>query len=86
MAFTPKKIMHSDSQDENVLYEYGTKDDSGKWTFDLFRNIGDIAGQATMLKFKNDEFEINFNGYKVYGSKNKNDLIKSETSGGNSGD
>lgn len=77
---------NSDSQDENVLYEYGTKDDSGKWTFDLFRNIGDIAGQATMLKFKNDEFEINFNGYKVYGSKNKNDLIKSETSGGNSGD
>lgn len=47
---------NSDSQDENVLYEYGTKDDSGKWTFDLFRNIGDIDGQATMLKFKNDEF------------------------------
>lgn len=77
---------NSDSQDENVLYEYGTKDDSGKWTFDLFRNIGDIDGQATMLKFKNDEFEINFNSYTVYGYKSKSNLIKSETSGGGSGD
>lgn len=77
---------NSDSQDENVLYEYGTKDDSGKWTFDLFRNIGDIDGQATMLKFKNDEFEINFNSYTVYDYKSKSNLIKSETSGGGSGD
>lgn len=77
---------NSDSQDENVLYEYGTKDDSGKWTFDLFRNIGDIDGQATMLKFKNDEFEINFNSYTVYGYKSKSNLIKSETSGGGIGD
>lgn len=77
---------NSDSQDENVLDEYGTKDASGKWTFDLFRNIGDTGGQETMLKFKNDEFEINFHSYTVYGYKNKNDLIKSETSGGGSGD
>lgn len=77
---------NSDSQDENVLYEYGTKDNSGTWTFDLFRNIGDKGGQATMLKFKNDEFEINFNSYTVYGYKSKSNLIKSETSGGGSGD
>lgn len=72
-------------KNENVLDEYGT-DASGKWTFVLFRNIGDTGGPTTMPKFKDDGFEINFNGYKVYGSKNKNDLIKSETSGGSSGD
>ena len=78
---------NEDPKDEKVLDEYGTKDDdSGIWTFVLFRNIGDTGGPTTMPKFKDDGFEINFNGYKVYGSKNKNDLIKSETSGGNSGD
>lgn len=81
---------NSDSQDENVLYEYGTKDDSGKWTFDLFRNIGDTGGQETMLKFKNDEFEINFHSYTVYGygsEDDKSNLIdNSETSGGSSSD
>ena len=77
---------NSNSQDENVLYEYGTKDASGKWIFVLFRNIGDKGGQATMPKFKDDEFEINFNGYKVYGCGDINDLINSETSGGGSGD
>lgn len=76
---------NKEPKDENVLDEYGT-DASGKWTFVLFRNIGDTGGPTTMPKFKDDGFEINFNGYKVYGSKNKNDLIKSETSGGNSGD
>ena len=76
---------NSNSQDENVLYEYGT-DDSGKWTFDLFRNIGDTGGQETMLKFKDDGFEINFHSYTVYGYNSKSNLIKSETSGGNSGD
>lgn len=81
---------NSDSQDENVLYEYGTKDDSGKWTFVLFRNIGDKGGQATMPKFKDDGFEITFNGYTVYGygpEDDKSNLIdNSETSGGSSGD
>lgn len=80
---------NSDSQDENVLYEYGTKDDSGKWTFDLFRNIGDTDGRDTMPKFKDDQFQITFNGYTVYGygpKDDKSNLIKSETSGGGSGD
>ena len=79
---------NSDSQDENVLDEYGTKDDLGIWTFVLFRNIGDTGGQATMLKFKDDGFEINFNSYTVYGFSNKDDLItnNSETSGGSSSD
>lgn len=74
---------NEDPKDEKVLDEYGTKDDdSRKWTFVLFRNIGDTGGPTTMPKFKDGGFEINFNGYKVYGSKNKNDLINSETSGG----
>lgn len=80
---------NSDSQDENVLYEYGTKDDSGKWIFDLFRNIGDTGGPTTIPKFKDDGngFEIEFNGYTVYGYDNKSHLIdNSETSGGSSGD
>lgn len=79
---------NKDSKDEKVLDEYGTKDDdSGTWTFVLFRNIGDTGGQATMPKFKDDRFEINFNGYKVYGYNNKSHLIdNSETSGGSSGD
>lgn len=79
---------NSDSQDENVLDEYGTKDDLGIWTFVLFRNIGDTGGQATMPKFKDDGFEINFNSYTVYGFSNKDDLItnNSETSGGSSSD
>lgn len=76
---------NSDSQDENVLYEYGTKDD-GIWTFVLFRNIGDTGGQTTMPKFKDDQFQIAFNDYKVYGCDDINDLINSETSGGSSGD
>lgn len=77
-------------KDENVLDEYGTKDDSGKWTFVLFRNIGDADDQETMPKFKDDGFEINFNSYTVYGygfEDDKSNLIdNSETSGGNSGD
>lgn len=80
---------YNKDKDENVLNEYGTKDDvSGKWTFVLFRNIGDRGDQATtMPKFKDDGFEINFNGYTVYGYNNKSHLIdNSETSGGNSGD
>lgn len=78
---------NEDPKDEKVLDEYGTKNDvSGKWTFVLFRNIGDIDGQATMPKFKDDQFQITFNDYKVYGCDDINDLINSETSGGNSGD
>ena len=79
---------NENSKDEKVLDEYGTKDDvSGKWTFVLFRNIGDADGQETMPKFKDDGFEINFNSYTVYGYNNKSHLIdNSETSGGSSGD
>lgn len=77
---------NEDPKDEKVLDEYGT-DASGTWTFVLFRNIGDTGGPTTMPKFKDDEFEINFNGYTVYGYKNKSNLIdNSETSGGSSGD
>lgn len=77
-----------DEQDENVLDEYGTKDDSGKWTFVLFRNIGTAEDVDNMPKFEDDGngFDINFNGYTVYGYNSKSNLIKSETSGGNSGD
>ena len=78
---------NKEPKDENVLDEYGTKDDdSGIWTFVLFRNIGDRDGQATMPKFKDDQFQITFNGYKVYGCEDINDLINSETSGGSSDD
>lgn len=78
---------NEDPKDEKVLDEYGTKDNaSGKWTFVLFRNIGDIGGQETMPKFKDGQFQITFNDYKVYGCDDINDLIKSETSGGGSGD
>lgn len=77
---------NKDSKDENVLDEYGTKDDSGIWTFVLFRNIGTAEDVSEMPKFKDDGFEINFNSYKVYGCDDINDLINSETSGGGSGD
>lgn len=78
-------------KDENVLDEYGTKDDDSEtWTFVLFRNIGDRGGQETMPKFKDDQFQITFNGYTVYGygpEDDKSHLIdNSETSGGGSGD
>lgn len=79
---------NENSKDEKVLDEYGT-DDSGKWTFVLFRNIGDIDGRDTMPKFKDDQFQITFNGYTVYGygpEDDKSNLIKSETSGGGIGD
>lgn len=76
---------NEDPKDEKVLDEYGT-DDSGTWTFVLFRNIGDIGGQETMPKFKDGQFQITFNDYKVYGCDDINDLIKSETSGGSIGD
>lgn len=76
-------------KDENVLDEYGTKDDSGKWTFVLFRNIGTAEDVNNMPKFEDDGngFEIEFNSYTVYGYDNKSHLIdNSETSGGSSGD
>lgn len=77
---------NEDPKDENVLDEYGT-DASGTWTFVLFRNIGDTGGQAAMLKFKDDGFEIEFNSYTVYDYDNKSNLIdNSGTSGGSSGD
>lgn len=80
-------------KDENVLDEYGTKDNaSGKWTFVLFRNIGTAEDVDNMPKFEDDGngFEIEFNGYTVYGYGPKDDksnlIDNSETSGGGSGD
>lgn len=77
-------------KNENVLDEYGTKDNaSGKWTFVLFRNIGTAEDVNNMPKFEDDGngFEIEFNSYTVYGYYNKSNLIdNSGTSGGNSGD
>lgn len=76
-------------KNEKVLDEYGTKDDSGKWTFVLFRNIGTAGDVNNMPKFEDDGngFEIEFNSYTVYGYDNKSNLIdNSETSGGGSGD
>lgn len=80
-------------KDENVLDEYGTKDNaSGKWTFVLFRNIGTAEDVDNMPKFEDDGngFEIEFNGYTVYGygpEDDKSNLIdNSETNGGSSGD
>lgn len=80
-------------KDENVLDEYGTKDNaSGKWTFVLFRNIGTAEDVDNMPKFEDDGngFEIEFNGYTVYGYGPKDDksnlIDNSETNGGNSGD
>lgn len=82
---------YNKDKDENVLNEYGTKDNaSGKWTFFLFRNIGTDEDVNNMPKFKDDQFQITFNGYTVYGygpEDDKSNLIdNSETSGGNSGD
>lgn len=80
---------NKEPKDEKVLDEYGT-DVSGKWIFVLFRNIGDTGGQATMPKFKDDQFQITFNGYKVYGYGSEDDkshlIDNSETNGGSSGD
>lgn len=77
---------NEDPKDEKVLDEYGT-DASGKWTFVLFRNIGTGEDVSKMPKFKDDGFDINFNGYTVYGYNNKSNLIdNSETSGGSSSD
>lgn len=82
---------NEDPKDEKVLDEYGTKDNaSGKWTFFLFRNIGTDEDVNNMPKFKDDQFQITFNGYTVYGYGPKDDksnlIDNSETSGGNSGD
>lgn len=80
---------NKEPKDEKVLDEYGT-DVSRKWIFVLFRNIGDTGGQATMPKFKDDQFQITFNGYKVYGYGSEDDkshlIDNSETNGGSSGD
>lgn len=84
---------NEDPKDEKVLDEYGTKDNaSGKWTFFLFRNIGTDEDVSKMPKFEDDGngFEIEFNGYTVYGYGPKDDksnlIDNSETSGGGSGD
>lgn len=80
---------NEDPKDEKVLDEYGT-DDSGTWTFVLFRNIGTDEDVSEMPKFKDNQFQITFNGYTVYGygpEDDKSNLIdNSETSGGSSGD
>ena len=77
---------NEDPKDEKVLDEYGT-DDSGTWTFVLFRNIGTAEDVSEMPKFKDDGFDIKFNSYTVYGYDDKSHLIdNSETGGGGSGD
>ena len=80
---------NEDPKDEKVLDEYGT-DDSGTWTFVLFRNIGTAEDVSEMPKFKDDGFDIKFNSYTVYGygfKDDKSNLIdNSGTGGGNSGD
>ena len=80
---------NEDPKDEKVLDEYGT-DDSGTWTFVLFRNIGTAEDVSEMPKFKDDGFDIKFNSYTVYGygfKDDKSNLIdNSGTGGGSSGD
>ena len=66
---------NDDPKDEASLKKYGTKDDSGMWTFVLYRNIGDETGAATMPLFKDDGFGMDFNGYTVYGFSDKADLV-----------
>ena len=70
---------NDDPQDESVLEKYGKKDDaSGQWTFDLFKNIGDSAGEAGMPKFKDGNFTMNFHGYSIYGVTDKDSLVQEQ--------
>lgn len=65
---------NSEPKKESVLSKYGTIN-GDKWEFILFRNIGDE--ETGYPKFKDGNFSINFNGYKIYGKNSNDDLIDS---------
>lgn len=74
---------NEDPKDEAVLNKFGTVDDeSGTWTFVLYRDIGDETGAAAMPLFKDDAFVMDFNGYTVYGFSDKADLVEKPDTGG----
>lgn len=65
---------NADSKDEAVLLKYGTKNETDdKWQFTLYQNVGNEG--ENFIKFKDDDFDINFNGYKIYGKTVKTDLV-----------
>lgn len=67
---------NQDPKDEKALQKFGTLDlSTNRWTFILYKNIGDATGAAGMPKFKDGDFEMSFNGYTVYGYNTKDDLV-----------
>lgn len=70
---------------DKALEKYGTFNaTTNRWNFILYRNIGNAGDAATMPKFKDADFDIQFNGYKVFGFSSKDDLIEANFPGGGS--
>lgn len=70
---------------EARLAKYGTYDtESSQWTFVIFATIGDADGLAAAPKFKDNKFDMEFNGHTVYGvsESNRDDLIQPDASEG----
>ena len=54
-------------KDTKVLSKYGRQETDGIWTFEIFGNIGDEDGLETAPKFEDDNFNLEFNNWSIYG-------------------
>ena len=71
----------SDDEKAQVLKKYGTYDDDAqKWTFSLKNSIGSAdTGIPDNLKFKDNNFSMDFGSYTIYGKSDSTGLIKEDT-------
>ena len=74
---------NSEPKDEAALIKYASRDDSGVWTFYMYRSVGSSETADGMPLFKDDGFEIEFHGYTVYGFDTKEALVSGAGGTGN---
>ena len=75
---------NSEPKNSAALEKYGTLETgTGRWSFTLYKRIGTAEGAADMPKFKDDDFDLSFNGYTIYGYGTKEELVAVDPDGGN---
>ena len=75
---------NSEPKNSAALEKYGTLEaGTGRWSFTLYKRIGTAEGAADMPKFKDDDFDLSFNGYTIYGYGTKEELVAVDPDGGN---
>ena len=59
---------NAEPEDAQSLIKYASFDENtGRWTFYIFRDIGSAETVSEMKKFKDGDFDMEFHGYTVYG-------------------